>query len=106
MRREQHLFSGPPVPGVDLDVTDFPASIIHEEVLDMTDLAVAGVDMASGDRCDATEMRIARIGVPIDVSEVMWARLRFMEWRDEWCQYGVTHIGETADPIRIPAVIV
>ena len=42
--------------GNDFDVTDVPASIVHEEILDMTDLAVAGVDMVPGDSRDAAEI--------------------------------------------------
>ena len=37
---------------------DAPIGILHEEVLDVTDLAVAGMDMVPGDRFDTAEMRI------------------------------------------------
>ena len=57
--RDQDLLPGPPVLRIDDKVTDAPIGILHEEVLEVTDLAVASMDMVSGDRFDAAEMRIA-----------------------------------------------
>ena len=56
--RDQDLLSGPPVLRIDDEILDTPIGIFDEEVLDVTDLAVAGVDMVPGDRFDAAQMRI------------------------------------------------
>src|SRR5271169_5098939 len=56
--RDQDLLPGPPVLRVDDEVMDAPIGILHKEVLDVTNLPVAGVDMVPGDRFDAAEMRI------------------------------------------------
>src|SRR5271166_3383636 len=55
---DQNLFARPPVRRVDDEIMDAPIGILQEEVLDVTDLAVAGVDMIPGDRFNAAEMRI------------------------------------------------
>jgi len=47
--RDQDLLPGPPVLRIDDKVTDAPIGILHEEVLEVTDLAVASMDMVSGD---------------------------------------------------------
>src|SRR4029077_16824915 len=46
--RDQDPLSGPPVPGIDGNAPDVPVGIIHEEILDMTYLAVGGMDMVPG----------------------------------------------------------
>src|SRR5271167_215596 len=48
-RRDQDFLSGPPVPGIDGDISDAPAGIVHEEVLEMTEHAVGGMNMVPGD---------------------------------------------------------
>ena len=55
--RDQDFLPGPPVLCIDDEVMDAPISILHEEVLDVTNLAVAG---ASG-------LSII-IGVPAELS--------------------------------------
>ena len=72
----------------------------------MTDLTVAGVDMASGDCCNASEMRVTLIGLSIGASQVMQGRLRLVERRDEWRRHGVANREEAATPIRIATEIV
>jgi hypothetical protein len=52
-RRDQDPRSGPPVPGIDGDAADVPAGIIHEEIFDITYVAVSGMDMVSGHSRDA-----------------------------------------------------
>jgi hypothetical protein len=59
--RDQDPLSGPPVPGIDGNAPDVPVGIIHEEILDMTYLAVGGMDMVPGDGCDAAKMRITLV---------------------------------------------
>ena len=46
--RDQDLLSGPPVLRGDDKVTNAPIFILHEKVLDVTYLAVAGMYMVSG----------------------------------------------------------
>ena len=65
----------------------------------MTDLTVAGVDMAPGDSCDAAEMRVTLLGLGIGASQVMQGRLRLVERRDEWRRHGITHRRDAAAPI-------
>src|SRR5579872_14858 len=57
--RDQNLLPGPPVLRIDDEVMDAPIGILHEKVSDVTDLAVAGMDMVPGDCFDASEMRVA-----------------------------------------------
>jgi hypothetical protein len=57
-RRDQDLLPGPPVLRVNYEVMDAPIGILHKEVLDVTNLPVAGLDMVPSDRFDAAEMRV------------------------------------------------
>src|SRR5690242_19393127 len=57
--RDQDLLPGPPVPSIDSDVPDAPVGVVHEEVRDMTDLAVDGMDMVPGDCLHTAEVRVA-----------------------------------------------
>ena len=57
-RRDQYFGPGPPVLGFDDEVADAPIVILDEEVFDMTDLAVAGMYMISGDLPDAAKSGI------------------------------------------------
>src|SRR6185437_2400833 len=59
IRRDQDLFSGPPIPCVDDDVLDTPADVVHEQVLHVTDDAVNGMNMIPCNRVDAAKMWIA-----------------------------------------------
>ena len=61
--RNQNLFAGPPVLRIDEEVLDAPIGIFDEKVLDLTDFAVAGVDMIPSDRSDATQMRIVFVSL-------------------------------------------
>lgn len=58
-RRNQDLLPRPPILGVDHQVMDAPVVFLHQEVLDMADFAVAGVNVIAGHRLDAAQMRIA-----------------------------------------------
>jgi hypothetical protein len=40
LQRNEHFLSGPPVPGVDLDVENAPGGIFDEEVVDMANLTI------------------------------------------------------------------
>ena len=44
---------------------DAPIGILHEEVLDVTDLAVTGMDVVPGHRFDAAQMRIVVVSPSI-----------------------------------------
>jgi len=55
------MLSGPPVPCVDGKVAYVPIGVIKNKILDMTDLAIAGVDMIARDLGDAAEMQIRLI---------------------------------------------
>jgi hypothetical protein len=57
-RRDQDLLAGPPVPRIDDEVMDAPIGVIDEEILDVADLAVAGIDMIFGDGFDAAQMSV------------------------------------------------
>src|SRR6185437_9959676 len=70
IRRDQHPLSGPPIPGVHFDVTDVPASIVHEEILDMTDPTVACVDLIPCHSRDATKMRVAVVELRIGTTSM------------------------------------
>ena len=61
--RDQDLLPGPPVLRIDDEIMDAPIGILDEEVLDVTDLAVAGMDMISGDRFNAAQMRIVVVSL-------------------------------------------
>src|SRR5208282_2289003 len=56
--RDQDLLPGPPVLGIDDEVMDAPIGILHEEVLDMAELAVARMDVVPRHGFDAAQMRV------------------------------------------------
>ncbi len=72
----------------------------------MTDLTVAGVDMAPNDSRDAAEMQVILIGLSIDASQIMRVRLWLIERRDGWCRAGAAHREEAGAPIRTPPEMV
>src|SRR5664280_861614 len=53
---DKNLPPWPPVSRIDDEVMNAPIGILDEEVVDVADLAVARMDMITGDRFDATEM--------------------------------------------------
>ena len=63
--RDQDPTPGPPVPRIDDKEVDAPVGIFQEEVFDVADLAVAGMDTVSGDRCNAAKVRIAAVSLSI-----------------------------------------
>lgn len=64
-RRDKDLFPKPPVLRIDNEVTDAPIGIRDEEILDVSDLAIAGMDMIAGvtvsmlRRCGSSSLRSA-----------------------------------------------
>src|SRR6185312_10216569 len=101
IRRDQHPLSGPPVPGVDFDVTDAPVGIVHEEVLDMTDPTVAGTDLVPRDSCDAAKMRVALFGLGVGTSRTTCFPIG---WCHERGRHPTFHWEIAASPIRIPTI--
>ena len=85
---------------------DPPIGILDKEVLDVTDLAVAGMDMVRGDRFDAAEMRIAVVSLRGDI--LLPRRLDSGEAR---YRQGTAHIAVAAHvnaacPNRAPAIVI
>ena len=84
MRCNENLFAEPPVFGVDHQVTDFPAFIVDDEVLDVADGLVAALDVVSTDLAGAPEMNIAgrfvgmlgRLLIPLAYGEQAWVSAR------------------------------
>lgn len=44
-RRDQHLMTHPPIAGIDDDVADRPRRVIDDDSVDVTDVAVFGMDI-------------------------------------------------------------
>ena len=65
------MFSRPPVSGVDDQVANAPRGIVDQEILDMANLPVAGVDMIASDDSNAAPMWISVIQTKHDVSVLM-----------------------------------
>ena len=61
LRRDQDLLARQPVLRIDDEVMDAPIFILHEEVFDMTDLAVAGVDTVPIDSFCPTSALVRQI---------------------------------------------
>src|SRR5438874_2168841 len=59
LRSDQNMLAGPPVFGIDDEIADGPVWRANQKILDVTDIAVAGVDIITGDVLDGMEARIA-----------------------------------------------
>src|SRR5271166_4016348 len=60
-RRELHVLARQPVPRRHDEIADVPVYVISEQVFDMPEIAVRGVDVAAFDGDDALEARVLPI---------------------------------------------
>lgn len=56
---DQHLLTWPPIARINHQIPDHPSRLINQEVLDMPNLPIPGVNIISGDFLCAAQMRIA-----------------------------------------------
>jgi hypothetical protein len=59
MGRHQDVLCWPQVPGVDNKVSDAPTGVVDDEILEMADLAIGGVNTIARDFGDAPQIGIA-----------------------------------------------
>src|SRR6185312_17174687 len=69
--RDQDLLPRPPILRIDDEIMDAPIGVLHKEILDVTDLAVAGMDVVSRDSFDAPKMRV--VVVSLSVGDTLFA---------------------------------
>ena len=63
LRSDQNMLAGPPVFGVDDEIADGPVRRANQKILDVADIAVAGVDIITGDVLNSLEARVAGFAV-------------------------------------------
>ena len=61
-RRQLDMLSRPPIPRGNDEIADVPVGVVGQEIFDMAEVAVRGVDVVAPDRGDAPQMRIAVAG--------------------------------------------
>jgi len=59
--RDENFLSGPPVAGVDDQIADRPRFIVKDEILDVTNLAILGLDMVARHFMTAPKVMIVLI---------------------------------------------
>ena len=59
LRSDQNMLAGPPVFGIDDEIADGPVRRANQKILDVADIAVAGMDIITGDVLGCMEARVA-----------------------------------------------